>query len=160
MFDTIQWPAVQVLQGMNRHRIFAVTSIAAGVANVALSIALIPHFGLMGVALGTLIPAAIEFSLVILPYAFRVIKVAPGRFVRESIVPAVLPSVPMAFLLYQAYVRIEDWSFMVLLVSGVLAVGLYGLIYLALPGNSLERSIVFESAVFLKDFVLRKSRSG
>ncbi len=45
-----------VLYGLGRHRVVAMSRIFEGVVNVALSIALITRYGLVGVALGTIIP--------------------------------------------------------------------------------------------------------
>jgi O-antigen/teichoic acid export membrane protein len=144
LFDTAQWPAALVLQGMNRHRIFAFTSVATGIANVGLSIALIPHFGLMGVALGTLIPAAIEFSLVILPYAFHVVGINPGRFIRQTLFPALAPSVAMLAFMALISTGVETWSGVLLISAGVAGTCVYAVIYLLIPANSAERKLFFD----------------
>lgn len=147
MFDTAQWPAVLVLQGMNRHQIFAVTSLITGIANVALSIALIPRFGLMGVALGTLIPAAIEMTLVIFPYAFRVIRVNPVRFLKATVLPTVLPSALMGVFLFIISTSLEISGIFSLIILGTAAILLYALIYLLYPANELERKLFIELLV-------------
>jgi|GEM_PF-1178069 len=141
LFDTIQWPAAFVLQAMNRHRIFALTSIITGVANVVLSLALIPYWGLMGVAVGTLVPALLELALVMLPYTIRVIGITPGQLVRQVFIPAVLPAVPMVLF----WMVIDEWivlkGFGAMAVSGLLAAGLYILVYLWRQENKVEREL-------------------
>src|SRR5215831_305484 len=47
--------ATTMLKGMGDHRLLAVTNLVMSLANLALSVALAPRYGLIGVALGTLI---------------------------------------------------------------------------------------------------------
>lgn len=63
LIDTSQWPAGSILQGVARHRPLALISIGAGIANVALSMALVQSFGLTGVAVGTLVPTIVACSI-------------------------------------------------------------------------------------------------
>jgi O-antigen/teichoic acid export membrane protein len=60
LIDTSQWPAGSVLQAMARHRPLAILSVGTGLTNVALSILLVPKFGLTGVAIGTLVPTTVQ----------------------------------------------------------------------------------------------------
>jgi O-antigen/teichoic acid export membrane protein len=72
LIDTSMWPALSILQGMGRHRPIAVFAVGSGLANLLLSIWLIRPLGVLGVALGTLIPTAIECFFFVIPYALRV----------------------------------------------------------------------------------------
>src|SRR6185503_3381629 len=76
LLNTSQWPAGEILQGITRHRILAWTSICAGLANITLSILLLPSLGLMGVALGTLIPTVASSLFVVMPFANRTLRVS------------------------------------------------------------------------------------
>jgi O-antigen/teichoic acid export membrane protein len=140
-FDAVQWPAAVVLQGMNRHRLFAATSLATGIANVGLSLALIPHFGLLGVALGTLIPAAAQTALINIPYALRIVQISPGRLLRESLLPGFLPAVPGTLLLLYYARQVEEPSALALIGIAVAYVVIYMVFYLVYPTNTAERKI-------------------
>ncbi len=142
MLDTMQWPAAMVLQGMNRHKIFGIVSIATGVSNILLSLALIPYFGLMGVALGTLITAAIETMFVVLPYACRRLNVSPRRFFVSVIMPVILPTLAMVFTLMTMRTYTDDGGIMTLAAASVISVLVYGVVFLMSPQSALERTIV------------------
>jgi O-antigen/teichoic acid export membrane protein len=51
-----QTPSLQLLYGVSRHGLFAVFNSLEGVCNLVLSVILVRSFGLLGVALGTMIP--------------------------------------------------------------------------------------------------------
>ncbi|MBK8190616.1 MAG: oligosaccharide flippase family protein [Vampirovibrionales bacterium] len=62
----LQIPACYFLYAANRQRYLTVSSVLAALANVVISLALVKPFGIVGVALGTLIPQLIQhqFSLI------------------------------------------------------------------------------------------------
>lgn len=134
-----QWPAAAVLQGMARHRILAVSSLVAGVANLILSIVLVRFLGLTGVALGTLIPAAAESFGFVLPYTSRVTGMRAADVVKMILLPALLPAAPMTLLLYLLRETIAPAS---LLQLGLITAGgllVYALTYLVIGAGELER---------------------
>ncbi len=65
-----QMIANSVLFGISKHRILFYILAAEGVANIALSLALVQRYGILGVALGTAIPQAIIY-LFIYPIVFH-----------------------------------------------------------------------------------------
>ena len=67
--------------------------------NVLLSIALVRPFGLVGVALGTLIPVSVATALVIYPVACREVGLTIGRTLARGIWPAMWPALIMVALL-------------------------------------------------------------
>jgi len=137
--DTIQWPASSVLQGMARHRPLALISVGTGLANLALSIALVPSLGLTGVALGTLFPTTVACLGIVLPYSMRVIGVSKAQVIKEIFLPAMLPVIPTVIVLYVIQHAIEPsslFSIMVVAGSGVLA---YMVGYLGVGANEIER---------------------
>jgi O-antigen/teichoic acid export membrane protein len=135
---TAQWPAGAVLQGMARHRLLAATALGAGLLNLALSLALVRPFGLIGVALGTLIPTALEFSIVV-PYAMRVIGVSGPAMLREIFLPALGPALLMMLALYalQQFAPPDSLGSL-MLVSG-LGLAVFGLAYFLLGASRAER---------------------
>ena len=92
--ELCQYPAGAVLQGMTRHRPLAAIAVVSAVANLVISIVLIQRIGIIGAAVGTLIPAILEGFLLVLPYTLRVLGVPAKALIREAFVPALLPAIP------------------------------------------------------------------
>jgi len=116
----------EILLGVGRHRVFALLSLAAALANVALSIVLIRPLGLAGVAWGTTIPLAV-LSLAYLPAAtLRLTGGSLGQFLSQVIKPAVLASAAPAILIVATAGRITDPQIFAVLL------GIAGILYL--PG--------------------------
>ena len=83
-----------VLKGAGEHRMLAFVNLGTGVANMALSILLIHRYGLVGVAVGTLIPIAFTAFFILYPASCRRV----GLPVTEALTQAVLPAVWPAFV--------------------------------------------------------------
>jgi O-antigen/teichoic acid export membrane protein len=81
-----------LLKGAGKHRMLAFVNLGTGVANVLLSMALIARFGLVGVAVGTLIPIALSSSFIVYPAACRRVGLPLGRAIAHSVLPAVWPA--------------------------------------------------------------------
>jgi O-antigen/teichoic acid export membrane protein len=146
LIDTSQWPATTILQGMARHRPVMIAAFASAIANLLLSIALVRPLGLLGVALGTLVPTIVENLLFVLPYSARVLGIRPFECVREILFPALAPAVPMALalLLVQRATDLQSLSGLVLAVAigGVV----YGLGYLAAGAGTPEMRLCLSFA--------------
>ncbi len=124
-----QYTSTQVLQGIARHGGTAYVTIVEAAANVALSIALVKRYGIIGVAVGTLVPMLCS-NLVVIPwYACRVIGLSPGRFYWEGLLVPCIPACLFGLLLYAAsrMIKLDGWMTFV----SVLAVCLAGYAFAA-----------------------------
>jgi O-antigen/teichoic acid export membrane protein len=83
--------AATLLKGADRHKFLASTNLVIAVANVILSIILVQRMGLIGVALGTLIPLGAASIFVIFPTACRRVGLPIREAVRSAVWPAVWP---------------------------------------------------------------------
>lgn len=92
--------ASTVLKGAGEHRLVAFANVAAALVNVAASIAIVKPFGLVGVAMGTLVPVCIASSLIIFPAGCRRVQLTVGRGLVEAVWPAVWPAAVMAAFVY------------------------------------------------------------
>ena len=92
--------ATTLLKGGGMHRLMATTSIATGVANVLVSIALVRPLGLIGVALGTLIPLACSTFFVVYPAACRRVELPLRTLAGTAIWPALWPALALGGLFY------------------------------------------------------------
>lgn len=144
---TSQWPAGAVLQGMARHRVLAFTSMASGLTNLALSIALVRPFGLTGVALGTLIPNTLEFCIV-LPFTMRIIGVSASEGIKEILLPALSPAVLMMLILQAAKQVAAPTSLLPVLAVAGFGMLVYAVGYLSLGASKAEKRTCREAAFF------------
>ena len=141
LIETSTWPAGSVMQGMGRHRHMAYMALGSGVANLIISIALAKILGVIGVALGTLIPTSIECLCFIMPYALRTLNVSPRQFLRECLIPALVPAAPMLLVLFGIQSEFALTSLLSIAVAAGLGALVYGLSYLGMDVNRRERQI-------------------
>jgi O-antigen/teichoic acid export membrane protein len=87
--------ASTVLKGAGRHRLVAGANLAAAAANVTLSVVLIGYLGLLGVALGTLVPVGVVCVCVIFPAGCRRVGITVAQGFVEAVWPALWPVAPM-----------------------------------------------------------------
>jgi O-antigen/teichoic acid export membrane protein len=140
-----QWPAIEILQGIARHRVVAITSLAAGLTNVGLSALLLPTFGLAGVAAATLIAAIGAWLGVILPYALRSLQVSYGTALREIWAPALGPGAAAAAVLLVLEWRMSDVTFAGTLGAIFAAAIVYVAGYLAMQAAAAERALIADT---------------
>jgi len=88
-----------ILKGAGQHRMLAFVNLGTGLANLAMSIALIKPFGLPGVAYGTLIPIALSAIFILYPAACRRVGLPVGEAVRHSVLPALWPALIVGLVL-------------------------------------------------------------
>jgi O-antigen/teichoic acid export membrane protein len=94
VFLPVRGVALPVLLGLGKPRTPTVAFIAAGLANLALSIALARPLGLAGVALGTAIPNVL-FAVVVLVAACRELGIGVSTYLRYVVPRAALGAVPL-----------------------------------------------------------------
>jgi len=142
---TSQWPAAEILQGMARHRIVAITSCIAGTSSILLSIALLPWLGLTGVAVGALVPLVVSSLGVVIPFANRTLQVPARTALREVWIPALVPATVAGLALW-AITRGDPGISVVLLAGGLVAfAALYAVLYLLMPAAAAERSVLMDA---------------
>lgn len=123
-----QATSMTLLKGTGLHRLAAWTNLGTGVANIGLSIVLIQRYGLVGQAVGTLIPAAVGTVLVTIPAACRRSGLPIARFLTRAVWPAVWPAVPVALLLLAAKPFVPA-RLLAVGAASILGAGLYLLLF-------------------------------
>jgi len=84
--------------GVNRHRALVLAFAAEAACNLVLSVVLVESLGLMGVAMGTLIPS-VAVTLGYLPYCLaKATNVRAGLFYRDGWLSPILACVPFALI--------------------------------------------------------------
>lgn len=90
---TVEGVAASVLAMTGHHRATSRAALASAVVNIVVSLLLIRPYGIVGVAIGTLV-AGLTIDLVLVPrLAFRAYGIRPMDFVRRVLVPAGLSAV-------------------------------------------------------------------
>jgi O-antigen/teichoic acid export membrane protein len=153
---TSQWPASAILQGIGKHRMLARIALGAALANLALSLALVRPLGLAGVALGTLIPATIESLFFVLPYVMRVNQISIRTILTEIYLPALLPAVPMAIVLYGLREIARPVSLIEIAAIGGLSLLVYVIGYAALGAGRVERQLMRDAWLGARHFTRRR----
>lgn len=121
-----QAASARVLFGMNRHHTWAIVTLIEGVANIALSIALVRPYGIMGDSLGTALPMAATAIFFLPAHLCRQLKVDLLTYLREAYLLPVLICVPVtAILLLMKRWWFEPHNYLGLL----LQLGVAGLVY-------------------------------
>jgi O-antigen/teichoic acid export membrane protein len=117
-----------LLKGSGQVRHLAMVNLGTGVANLILSALLVKPFGLMGVAVGTLIPVAFSSIFLIFPAACRRVHLSVWHAMHHAVWPAAWPAVAVGFALALAH-RMDDGTLRVMLAeaaaAGLLYVGLF-----------------------------------
>jgi O-antigen/teichoic acid export membrane protein len=146
MFRALSWPVVTVLQGLARHGPIAVLSIAGGLANLGLSIALIQELGVIGVAYGTLIPTVIE-AVIVLVYGLRIMEIGLVAGVRATVAPALVAALPATLTLValRAWLQPTGIDALPPAMAGVAVYAVaYGMLGSTRPEREIVRSLVDE----------------
>jgi O-antigen/teichoic acid export membrane protein len=89
-----------LLKGSGQVRRVAMVNIWTGLVNLALSSALIGPFGLVGVAVGTLVPVAFSSVFVLFPAACARVKVPVFKGARQAVWPAAWPALVVGAALF------------------------------------------------------------
>ncbi len=131
-------------------------ALGAALANLGLSLALVGSLGLAGVALGTLIPATIESLFFVLPYVMRVNQISVRTILTEIYLPALLPAVPMAIVLYGLREIARPVSLIEIAATGGLSLLVYVIGYAALGAGRVERQLVRDAWLGARHFTRRR----
>lgn len=92
----------RVLFGLGKHRTLATITVIEGVANLILSIALVPQLGIVGDALGTAIPLSFTCLWFLPRHLKKQIGVPVGTFLREAYTLPILLTLPLVAALWLA----------------------------------------------------------
>jgi hypothetical protein len=99
-------------------------NLATGLANLVISALLVKSYGLVGVAIGTLIPIAVSTILVLFPAACRRVDVPVGRALRFAVWPGLWPAAVVAIAL-QGVKLVSPGTLLAVLIEAAFAALLY-----------------------------------
>ncbi len=88
-----QGPLGNILLGTGRQRLVALSTLGEAIVNLVLSLILVRRYGLLGVAVGTIIPVAIFNLFVLAPAACRQMRIGLMEFARSVAVAPFIGSI-------------------------------------------------------------------
>jgi O-antigen/teichoic acid export membrane protein len=139
---TSQRPGVAILQGIAKHRPLAWMIVSSGVGNLVLSVLLVQRFGLVGVAVGTLVPTAVVYSGLVLRYTLQTLDIRLASWLGDVVWPTAAPAVPAAAVLFALRPLLAAPSLPVLVVVAAAGLLTYALVYLAIGAADFERNLL------------------
>jgi O-antigen/teichoic acid export membrane protein len=113
-----------LLKGAGRVKYLAGVNLATGLANVVLSAALVRPFGLVGVAIGTLVPIAVSTIFVLFPAACRRVDLPVTTALRFAVWPGLWPAVVVAVAL-QGVKLVSPGTLIAVVAEAAFAAALY-----------------------------------
>jgi len=145
LFYMSQIVANSVLKGISRHKVLAYILIVEAAANLGISLALAPRYGLEGVALGTTLPLVVANLLVVPIYTCRMVGLRYLRYLRECyLVPAALALVLVLGYAWYPF-RAESYVGLILFAAGVQAFFLIASFFLVVQRDHREKFLALLS---------------
>ena len=131
-----------ILKGSDQHKFLAIVNISMAVGNLFLSILLVRVYGLIGVAIGTLIPMVVVAMFLVFPAACRRVELPVFTVVRNSVWPATWPALVMGgFVLVTRGNLQGSWTLMIL--QALVAASIYAGLFLMFAISRKERDWYF-----------------
>ena len=129
-----------VLKGVEGYQMYAWTQLGVAVVNIGLSVWWIQSYGLVGQALGTLVPVAAASMFIIWPAACRQADVPLGVSFRRAIWPALwpLPAAVVPILLLKARLPVSLLSVFTCALAGLIC---YAAVAIGLAMRADERAL-------------------
>jgi len=117
-----------ILKGSGKHRLLSIANILMAVSNLLLSLILVQWYGLIGVAVGTLLPLMVVSLLVVFPAACHRVEMKRTEVIRKAVWPAVWPSLITAGVLLITRSVFKTgwmWLFVQMVLAGTIYAGLF-----------------------------------
>lgn len=130
--------ATTILKGAGQHRLLSYANAGAALANVALSLLWIRRYGLVGQAMGTLVPVAFTAIFILWPAACRRVGVSMLDSFTQAVWPTLWPLVVMAAVVIPVRNALPPRLYAVAL-AGALGTLVYAVTFLAFAVKSDER---------------------
>ena len=135
--------ATTVLKGAGLHRLLAFTNAGTACGNIVLSLLWIRHYGLIGQAMGTLVPVALAAIFILWPAACRRVGVSVGAAFAQAVWPTIWPVLAMAAVIVplRQVLPVRLWA-----VAAAAAIGaiVYFGTFLAFAVKSTERRLYMD----------------
>lgn len=116
----------RILYGMAKHKTLALVTLAEGIANLVLSIALVRPYGIMGDAIGTALPLTCTMLFFLPLHLCRLLKLRLTDYLRDAFLLPLALTVPMTAVLLLMRHRWFAHHYGQLLIQLVVGMAVYG----------------------------------
>jgi O-antigen/teichoic acid export membrane protein len=131
-----------ILKGSGMHKFLAFSNLSMALGNLILSLLLVGAYGLIGVAVGTLVPMIVTAMFVVFPAACRRVQLSVFTVVQRSVWPAIWPAIVMGGFVLLTRGRTEgSWSLIFL--QSLAAAIIYAVLFLLFAISRNERDWYF-----------------
>lgn len=119
-FQGPQQISYSILLGLSRQKYYSYMSVVVSIANLFLSILLVQKWGIVGVALGAVIPQVLFYGLYVPWLTLRTIGVSAGYYFRKTHLRGIVPTLVLfLFLKYVATYHFPDGYIELLAFAGI-----------------------------------------
>jgi len=135
----MQYPSLQLLMGISKHKFISITNSLEGIGNLVLSLILVRMYGIVGVALGTTIPMLfVKFTLQPF-YTCKSINLSLLEYYLKIIFPILLKTIPFYFGVWYVVKGITQPKYVSIFLYSVLTLILYALLVYLIGFNKEEK---------------------
>lgn len=128
----VNGPGFHMGIGMGLNRPIALYSMGEGILHLAISYVLAKRVGVVGVAVGTLVPAFIAQGLLVPALVRSHLGISARRYLRQALLPAAWPLVPAVAVAFAAFRLVHPTATLTRIAWGAAAVACY----LAIAGGA------------------------
>lgn len=144
--DLMTGISINALQAFKRHALYAWQSIVEGIFNLILSLILVKYYGLIGIALGTMIPCLVTRLFIQPVFSSRVANVKLTTYIINLLVKPLLVASFTVFvcLKINSILEVKDVSYIYLFVKAGIVFILYNLLVFVFCFDKSIRSFLLE----------------
>jgi len=145
-----QFSSGSILYGLNKHRYLAYLLILESAVKIALSIALIRKYGIIGLAVATAIPEILVYLIVFPRYVCRVTGLPLLKYFKEAFYPPLVSVLPFVCFIYLFKIFLESFSWKTFIATIAIGLLVYGATCLVICFNERQRNAI--GGVFVNAF--------
>ncbi|MCX5699838.1 MAG: oligosaccharide flippase family protein [Candidatus Omnitrophica bacterium] len=140
-----QYMSSVILQGIGKLKTFTTFILLEALANLILSLILIKHYGLIGVALGTAIPFIINKAIILPVYICKVVGQNLIEYIKKTTILPLIASIPYVILILLFKKTFYPKSILILIAEISICFLIYCAISINLCLEKLERQALWQS---------------
>jgi O-antigen/teichoic acid export membrane protein len=152
-------PGGLIVQGMGRHHRLAVAYVCAALANVAIAILLVRPYGLLGVAVATLISSIGLNLCYVWPFVLRLLDIRWLDFLNQALLPGLVPVLPMTAVIYGMDRFFSTSGIMSISIIAAAALLTYAAAYLVFGAGDPEKRLLWGILANLRSGSLLRSKA-
>jgi O-antigen/teichoic acid export membrane protein len=133
--------ASTLLKGAGWHRLLTISGLLTAAANLSLSVLWVRPYGLVGVAVGTLVPVTLWSLLVLFPAGCARVHLRIRRALAEAVWPAVWPGIIMSAVVLAVH-PYAGASLMAVGLQAAVGLATYAITFLGLGTTPAERALL------------------